>query len=111
MEPLGIRVSIVEPGPFRTNFAGKGLVLAGRIIDDYAETAGAFKAKLQNVDGKQEGDPYKAAKAIFEMVNEPQVNLRLPLGKIPLTTIRTKIDSLRSDLEENRNIAENAVFD
>lgn len=111
VEPLGIRVSIVEPGPFRTNFAGKGLGLAKQIIQDYSETAGVFKTKLQSVDGKQEGDPYKAAKAIFELVDKEQTTLRLPLGKIPLMTIGMKIDSLRSDLEKNQRIAENAVFD
>jgi len=98
--PLGIKVSIVEPGPFRTNFAGKGLIEAVKAIDDYSATAGAFRTKLKGVDGKQEGDPVKAAKAIIEQVYSENPTLRLPLGKLALTTIGMKLDSVKSDLEK-----------
>lgn len=108
--PLGIKISIVEPGPFRTAFAGNNLGLASGEIADYQDTAGAFKAKLQGVDGKQEGDPDKAALAIIQHVNQKNSTLRLPLGKVPLVTIRAKIDSLKADLEANREIAAGAVF-
>ena len=108
--PLGIGVTIVEPGPFRTNFAGNGLGIAANVIEDYEETAGAFKTKLLSVDGKQEGDPDKAAEAIFAHINGENSSLRLPLGKIPIATIGMKIESLQSDLSRNRAIAERAVF-
>ncbi|MEQ8559945.1 MAG: oxidoreductase [Cytophagales bacterium] len=111
VEPLGIKVSIIEPGPFRTNFAGNGLGQAESIIDDYSETAGAFRAKLKGVDGKQEGHPEKAAKAIIDLVYSENPTLRLPLGKVPLITIGMKLDSVKSDLETNREIAKNAVFE
>ena len=74
--PLGIKISIVEPGPFRTKFAGDGLGLAEQVIDDYSETAGAFRAKLKGVDGKQEGDPVKASKAIINLVNSENPSLK-----------------------------------
>ncbi|UZO80370.1 oxidoreductase [Aquimarina sp. ERC-38] len=108
--PLGIKVSIVEPGPFRTKFAGNGLGLAKNEITDYSETAGAFRTKLKSVDGKQEGDPVKAAEAIINLVNSENQTLRLPLGKVALMTIGMKLDSVKSDLEKNRNTAENAVY-
>ncbi|MGB5355797.1 MAG: SDR family NAD(P)-dependent oxidoreductase, partial [Eudoraea sp.] len=108
--PLGIKVSIVEPGPFRTNFAGNGLGQAENVIDDYSETAGAFRTKLKGVDGKQEGDPVKASKAIIDLVNSENPTLRLPLGKVALMTIGMKLDSVKSDLETNRKTAENAVY-
>ncbi|TAI47939.1 oxidoreductase [Flagellimonas allohymeniacidonis] len=108
--PLGIKVSLVEPGPFRTQFAGSGLLEAKRTIPDYNETAGAFRAKLKGVDGKQEGDPAKAAEAILQLVNDETPSFRLPLGKTALLTIEMKLDSVRDDLERNRSIAENAVF-
>ncbi|MGB5700199.1 oxidoreductase [Muriicola sp.] len=108
--PLGIKVSIVEPGPFRTNFAGKGLGQAESVIDDYSETAGAFRTKLKGVDGKQEGDPLKASKAIIDLVNSENPTLRLPLGKVALMTIGMKLDSVKSDLEKNRKTAEYAVY-
>ncbi|WP_298315576.1 oxidoreductase [uncultured Aquimarina sp.] len=109
--PLGIKVSIVEPGPFRTNFAGTGLGQAENVIDDYSETAGAFRIKLKGVNGKQEGDPIKASKAIINLTNSKDSTLRLPLGKVALMTIGMKLDSVKSDLEKNREIAESAVYD
>lgn len=111
VSPLGIKVSIVEPGPFRTKFASKGLGEAKNIIVDYSETAGAFRKKLKGVDGKQEGNPIKASKAIIDLVNEENSTLRLPLGKIALITIGMKLESVKSDLETNRKIAENTVFE
>lgn len=107
---LGIQVSIIEPGPFRTNFAGSGLGLAAQIIDAYHETAGVFREKLQGVHGKQEGDPVKASKAIIDLVNTKAPSLRLPLGKIALKTIGMKLESVQHDLETNREIAESVVY-
>jgi len=109
--PLGIKLTIVEPGPFRTNFAGKALGLAETVIADYNETAAVFRTKLKGVDGKQEGDPEKAAIAIINMVNSTNPTLRLPLGKTALMTIGMKIDSVKADLEANRAVAENAVHE
>jgi len=107
---LHIKVSIVEPGPFRTKFAGSSLGLAKNVIDDYLGTAGAFRTKLKGVDGKQEGDPVKASKAIINLVNSDNPTLRLPLGKVALITIGMKLDSVKSDLETNRKTAENVVY-
>lgn len=110
VEPFGIKVTIVEPGPFRTNFAGRSLIQASKIIDEYANTAGAFRSKLMSVHGKQEGDPVKAAQIILEHVTNKNSTLRLPLGNIPLKTISMKIDSLKEDLEANKEVASKAVF-
>ena len=109
--PLGIKVTLVEPGPFRTQFASKGLPEAKRVIYEYAETAGAFRNTLKGVHGKQEGDPKKAAKVIVESVVQGNPSLRIPLGRIPLATIQMKLDSVASDLEANRHLAEQVVFD
>lgn len=108
--PLGIKVLIIEPGPFRTSFAGKGLGEAKTIIDDYLETAGVFRTKLKSIDGKQEGNPVKAAQAIIDMVNSKNPTLRLPLGKVALVTIGIKIDSIKADLETNRKVTESTVY-
>ncbi len=108
--PLGIKVSIVEPGPFRTNFAGSSLGEADKVIDDYNDTVGAFRAKLKGVHEKQEGDPAKAAQAIIDLSKSDSPSLRLPLGKTALITIGMKLDSVKADLEKNRAIAENTVF-
>ena len=108
--PLGIRVTMVEPGPFRTNFAGTGFGLASTIIDDYGPTVGAFRERIKGVDGRQEGDPAKAAQLIVDLAHADNPPLRLPLGKIALATIQAKIDSVQSDLNAGREGAESAVF-
>lgn len=108
--PLGIKLTIVEPGPFRTKFANTSLMEAKNIISDYNNTAGSFRNKLKSVDGKQEGDPEKAAQAIFNLVDSKSNRLRLPLGKIALATIGMKLESVQSDLEAGKEIAENSVY-
>ncbi|MEM8506936.1 MAG: oxidoreductase [Bacteroidota bacterium] len=108
--PLGIRTTLVEPGPFRTQFAAAKLPEAKKVIYDYAETAGAFRSKLKGVHGKQEGDPEKGAEVILEKVNSNSTSLRLPLGKVPLATMQMKLDSVKSDLESNADLAAQAVF-
>ena len=111
LEPLNIKVTLVEPGPFRTDFASSNLPEAKKTIYEYAKTAGAFRNALKSVHGKQEGDPKKAAKIIFDKINSDNMSLRLPLGKVPLTTIALKLDSVKNDMERNRHLSEQAVFD
>lgn len=110
LKPLGIKVTLVEPGPFRTNFAGRSLMRSQHQIEDYKDTAGSFRTKLDSVHNKQEGDPMKAADIIIQHVNAESQTLRLPLGTIPIKTIGMKIESLKSDLEINREQALKAVY-
>lgn len=110
VKPLGLKVIVVEPGPFRTNFAGRSLMRAKQQIEDYSETAGKFRMMLDGVHGKQEGDPNKAAAVILKFINSDSTSLRLPLGTIPLKTIGAKIESLQNDLNANRALAIQAVF-
>ncbi len=110
LSPLGIKVSIMEPGPFRTNFAGRSLHQAEQVISDYDDSAGAFRQKLLSVHDKQEGDPVKASQLILDHVNDQDSTLRLALGSIPLKTIGMKIDSLQSDLDVNKDTSLKAVY-
>jgi NAD(P)-dependent dehydrogenase (short-subunit alcohol dehydrogenase family) len=110
VEPLGIHLTIVEPGPFRTGFAGQAFREADARIAAYEATAGAFRERMRSVNGKQEGDPAKAASAIFEVSKLDKQPLRLPLGKVPLTTIQAKLDSVQRDLNDWRTVAEGVVF-
>lgn len=107
---LGVRVTLVEPGPFRTSFAGDRLQTSNRVIDDYKDTANAFTEKLKSVHGKQEGDPYKAAKVIIDLADSQEPPLRLPLGNIALGSIAAKIESLKTDLERSREVAGAVVY-
>lgn len=108
--PLGIHLTIVEPGPFRTHFAGDSFRLAQTVIDDYRETAGAFRQRIKAVDGKQEGDPLKAAHAIIAIAQRDPAPLRLPLGKIAIASLTAKLESVQKDIAAYRDIAESAVF-
>jgi hypothetical protein len=65
LKPLGISVTVVEPGAFRTDFAGRSLTQSSTVIDDYAETAGKRRKEHDTAHGSQPGDPAKAAKAII----------------------------------------------
>jgi NAD(P)-dependent dehydrogenase (short-subunit alcohol dehydrogenase family) len=96
--PLGIRVTIVEPGPHRTGFAGTGARLAAP-IDDYAETVGAARRMLAELDGNQPGDPRRAAEAIADAVDADEPPLRLPLGEIAVTGIRESLEARLGEVE------------
>ncbi len=111
VRPLGIRVTIVEPGPFRTEFAAGSLVSAAREIQDYAPSAGIFRQRMAGIDGKQEGDPVKGAAAIIQMVNTLEAPMRLPLGRIVLGNLQAKLDSVRKDMEDWRTVSEATVFE
>jgi NAD(P)-dependent dehydrogenase (short-subunit alcohol dehydrogenase family) len=108
--PLGIKLTIVEPGPFRTNFAGNSFRQAKTIIEAYNPTAGAFRARMKQVDGKQEGDPEKAAQAIIEIAKLENPPLRLPLGKIAIVSLTAKLSSVQKDIDDYKEIAERVVY-
>jgi short-subunit dehydrogenase len=109
--PLGIKLTIVEPGPFRTNFAGKQFKLCERKIDDYNATAGIFRDKIKYADGKQEGDPLKAAQVIVDIVALNNPPLRLPLGKTAMITLASKLESVSNDMNQYKHLAESVMFD
>lgn len=108
--PLGIKLTIVEPGPFRTNFAGSSFKQAEKIIEDYNPTAGAFRERMKQVDGKQEGDPMKASQAIIDITKLDSPPLRLPLGKIAIVSLTAKLDSVQKDINTYKDIAESIVY-
>lgn len=108
--PLGIRVTIVEPGPFRTNFAGTSFRQAAERIADYDGTAGVFRDRMEQVNGQQEGDPAKAADAILQITRLDNPPLRLPLGKIALNTLTTKLAAVQHDLDTWRDMAASATY-
>lgn len=97
--PLGIKVVIVEPGPFRTDWAGRSLKQTGDGIEDYAKTAAARRQAISSGSGKQAGDPVRGAKAMIEVVQSSNPPLRLVLGRIALETARGKIELLRRDFD------------
>jgi NAD(P)-dependent dehydrogenase (short-subunit alcohol dehydrogenase family) len=108
--PLGVRVLIVEPGAFRTVFGAERMHRSRRIIDDYAPTAGATRAAVDQMDGAQPGDPDKAAAAIIEALSTPQPPLRLALGDDAVDAIRVKHEQLRADLDNWEHLSRSTAL-
>jgi NAD(P)-dependent dehydrogenase (short-subunit alcohol dehydrogenase family) len=98
LKPLGISVTVIEPGGFRTDFAGRSLTQSSTVIDDYAETAGKRRKEHDTAHGTQPGDPAKAAKAIIAAVESDEPPAFLLLGNDALNTYRrineAKLDTI-----------------
>ncbi|GLY87008.1 oxidoreductase [Actinoallomurus iriomotensis] len=103
--PLGIRVTIVEPGPFRTDFAGRSMRFATQIADYRDTPAGAMRERFSHQDGAQPNDPAKAAQAILRAVDDDTSPLRLPLGPEAVTRIRHKLQRQLADLDSWETIS------
>ncbi|MBX9742305.1 MAG: SDR family NAD(P)-dependent oxidoreductase [Chthoniobacterales bacterium] len=99
VKPLGIKVTIVEPGGFRTDFLAKPNLFSSTIIEDYAPTAGALRHQLKKHHGKQRGDTRLAAEAIIKAVTSPNPPLHLLLGPDAYEKALHQLDSLRQDFE------------
>jgi NAD(P)-dependent dehydrogenase (short-subunit alcohol dehydrogenase family) len=99
MAPLGVYVTIVEPGPFRTDFLGRSGVEAKEILSDYAQSAGKSREYFQTQSGKQAGDPQRAVEAIVAAVSAPEPPRHLLLGKIALTRFRARLEQWTAELD------------
>jgi len=108
--PFNIKVTIVEPGPFRTNFAGASIGSAATKLGAYAKTAGTFRDYITAGNGQQEGDPVKAAQVIIEAVQAANPPLRLPLGTYAFEAIRVKLAQVAQNLQAWEARATNTDF-
>ncbi|MGW4527023.1 oxidoreductase [Amycolatopsis sp. NPDC004378] len=108
--PLGIKVTIVEPAAFRTNWSGPSMKQSATHIDDYAATAGARRAATTATYGNQPGDPVRAAEAILTAVDSPEPPLRLLLGKAAYDIATARLDTLRAGFDTWREVTLGADF-
>ncbi len=96
---LGIKVTIIAPSGFRTDWAGRSAEDSPIKIEDYNDTAGQNKASIRGYSGNQPGDPVKAALAIIKVVDSPNPPLRLLLGEAALKGARAKLEELKTDFD------------
>jgi len=96
---LGIHVTAVEPGAFRTDWAGRSMVRVPRSIHDYDEVMDLLRERRQQGSGSQPGDPAKAAAAILALVASPNPPAHLLLGSDALRLVEEKLATLRADIE------------
>lgn len=96
---LGIKVTIVEPGPHRTRFANAKSAKWSEPMEDYEDSVGLARKTIRDMDGNQPGDPVRAAEAIIEAVEAEPPPLRLPLGQMALDNIRAKLNDQLDELE------------
>ncbi|MEP0925567.1 oxidoreductase [Leptolyngbya sp. ST-U4] len=111
VKPLGIKVTIIEPGSSRTNFSSRALSTLSHQINDYAQTSGKIVQRLQERDGKQPNDPAKAAAAMIRVVESDNPPLRLALGEDSVSLITQKLESMKAELEAWKDVSMNTAFE
>ena len=98
--PLGIRVTCIEPGPFRTDWAGRSLRQTPNRIADYADGAGARMASTAASSGAQPGDPVRAAEAMIRITEADDVPRHLVLGAFGVEAVRGRLQRTLADLQQ-----------
>ena len=111
LKPLGISVTVVEPGAFRTDFAGRSLAQSSTVIDDYADTAGKRRKEHDTVHGTQAGDPAKAARAIIAAVESDEPPAFLLLGNDALNTYRRLAEARLNSIKQWEHLTTSTDID
>jgi len=99
VKPLGIHVTAVGPGGFRTDWAGRSLIRKERSIADYDAVFDPVRKRRQDMSGKQTGDPKKAAAAMLTLIESENPPMHLLLGSDALRLVREKLDFLKSEFD------------
>src|SRR5690606_37559147 len=95
---LGIHVTAVAPGSFRTDWAGRSMVRTPRVITDYDALLDPIRQRRQQVSGRQLGDPAKAAKAMLQLIESEAPPSHLLLGSDALALVREKVTHLLDEM-------------
>jgi NAD(P)-dependent dehydrogenase (short-subunit alcohol dehydrogenase family) len=105
LQPLGVNVTVIEPGAFRTDFAGRSLTQSATAIEDYAETAGKRRKENDTIHGTQPGDPAKAAEAIVAIAESKNPPSLLVLGADAFNAFGAVAESERAELDQWRDLS------
>ncbi|MCC5626401.1 oxidoreductase [Nostoc sp. CHAB 5715] len=112
--PLGIKVTIVEPGSFRTDFVTRSLVVCDTRIKDYETATENLRQIVQDIQDfkiEEQGDPKKAALAMIQAVDCENPPLRLALGADAISGINNKLESIKAELDAWKEVSVNTTFD
>jgi NAD(P)-dependent dehydrogenase (short-subunit alcohol dehydrogenase family) len=110
VKPLGIKVSCVEPGPFRTDWAGRSLKQTPTRIEDYEATAGARMKTTSAISGTQAGDPVRAAHAMIQITEVENPPRHLVLGAIAVNGVTGKLKERLAEIEAWREVGVGTDF-
>jgi NAD(P)-dependent dehydrogenase (short-subunit alcohol dehydrogenase family) len=111
VRPLGIYVTAVEPGMFRTDWAGRSMVRSERSIADYDAIFNPIREARKARDGRQPGDPAKAGKAIAEFLTVPEPPLHLLLGPDAFEYVNKELNALRAEFDAWQRVTRSTNFD
>jgi hypothetical protein len=104
-------VTVVEPGAFRTDFAGRSLTQSARVIEDYSATAGQRRKENDTMDGNQPGDPAKAGAAIIAAVESSEPPAFLLLGPDALAAYHYIADARANEIAKWEQLSASTNFD
>ncbi|MBM7566155.1 oxidoreductase [Paenibacillus sacheonensis] len=109
VKPFGVKVSIIEPGAFRTDWQGSSMVRA-QVGPDYEQTVGAINKMREETNGKQPGDPARAAQILIKLVDQAEPPLRLLLGAAALETALKSSKERAAEAEKWADVSRAADF-
>ncbi|MFN1144184.1 oxidoreductase [Serratia quinivorans] len=99
LKPFNIAVTAIQPGAFRTDWAGRSMVRSARSISDYDQSFAPIRETREKYSGNQPGNPMKAAQAILQLINTPEPPALLLLGSDALMYVREKLHQMNSDID------------
>ncbi|UJD89165.1 oxidoreductase [Rahnella aquatilis] len=99
LKPFNISVTAIQPGSFRTDWAGRSMVRSPRTISDYDASFGPVRETRAKRSGHQPGDPQKAAQAILQLINSPAPPASLLLGSDAVKFVREKLQQMNTDID------------
>jgi len=109
---LGISVTVVAPGIFRTGFASAESYQSSKLIlDGYKETVGSVRDGISRLNGNQPGDPSKFAQVIIQLAESKNPPLHLPVGKDAIASLRAKTETIQKEVAAWENISGNTDFE
>jgi NAD(P)-dependent dehydrogenase (short-subunit alcohol dehydrogenase family) len=110
MAPFGVKVSAIQPGAFRTDWAGRSMKRTQTPLPAYAESVGKRAEMISEMSGNQPGDPKRAAEAVVMLVRAEHPPVQLLLGRGVLASYRAKLAAVSASIDEWENVTVGTDF-